>query len=701
MMIDFLFAVDVVAYWIHPHLPKRIVDGYCYVVVVVVVVVVVWVVEVSSSHQRIRPGYYGTIAASDLTSSTNKLQLLSVSSYQSDCLHRTKVDCLWQERYLLSCVGHNLFAAKGSNVSYTPHIFLFEILYCPKTSIHTHIRSLNNHLPRLNVVGCCCCPVTREVMMQRYFTLFHVVFWTVMEVTHGWTTVTTTTTGSSSADVGAQVAPIRTPTWWSVLVPSSSSWTRNHVTSKSRSQQQIHHHHRYSLLSTQRYFHLTSAIEEERITNVPDDDDDDDNNSSGEQIQWLDLQQFSNPTLTSTKLQDIMDDVDRSSWIETMPLYPIPAVHVPDRANMDCTLWNMERRNIQMALDLELDISLSSNNASVVDATAAMTQGLFCLVLQAKDTGRIVNVGTIVRLLHMRKEPKYDVPAVDLTGSNNDSSHYRRVILTCTPVAIADILQIENPYAAGTEYRYRHPNEYLMATVQYRKEINIHDSPRLKTDAALSMEQSLCCQIQENFNRVRSLYFDTKIATQDWPPQMVSKLQSGNDTLPCIITSPTLLLSPVTFWSMAQSWQSLCDTIRTAHEMILVSNRNEYMVDAAIRQGGGGGPLQLPVHVEDLRRIEDRRCVLELERTAQQQWLDMQLDPCIDFQMLLTLRHHGDRLHYFSKMVERECCRLEDLASQERRNTETDSRQLKDDDCNNQVKNNPIQKGAWFNDDYW
>jgi hypothetical protein len=532
-------------------------------------------------------------------------------------------------------------------------------------------------------------------MMQRYLALFHVVLWTVMEVAHGWMTVTTTTTGSS-ADVSAQVAPIVTPTWWSVVVvPSSSSWTRNHAISKSRPPEQIHHF-RYSLLSTQRYFHLTSAIEEERTTNVPDD-----NNyyTSGEQIQWFDLQQFSNPTLTSTKLQD-MDDVDRSSWIETMPLYPLPAVHVPDRDNMDCTLWNMERRNIQMALDLELDISLSSNNASVVvDATAAMTKGLICLVLQAKDTGRIVNVGTIVRILHIRKEPKYDIPAVDLMGSSNDSSHYRRVILTCTPVAIADILQIENPYAALTEYRYRHPNEYLMATVQYRKEINIHDNPRLKSDAALvNMEQSLCCQIQENFNRVRSLYIDTKIATQDWPPQMVSKLQSGNDTLPCMITSPTLLLSPVTFWSMAQSWQSLCDTVRTAHEMILVSNRNEYMVDAAIRQGG---PLQLPVHMEDLRRIEDRRFVLELERTAQQQWLDMQLDPCIDFQMLLTFRHHGDRLHYFSKMVERECYRLEDLASHEQRNTETDSRQLQDDDCNNQVKNNPIQKGAWFNDDYW
>jgi hypothetical protein len=248
-------------------------------------------------------------------------------------------------------------------------------------------------------------------MMQRYLTLFHVVLWTVMEVAHGWTTVTTTATGSSGgADVGAQaVATIRRPTWWSVVVvmPSSLSWTRNLATSKSRPPEQIHrHHHRYSLLSTQRYFHLTSAIEEERV--IPDDDD----NNSGEQIQWLDLQQFSNQTMTSMKLQD-MDDVERSSWIETMPLYPIPAVHVPDRANMDCTLWNMERRNIQMALDLELDISSSSNNASVVDATAAMTKGLFCLVLQAKDTGRIVNVGTIVRILHMKKEPKYDVPAVD------------------------------------------------------------------------------------------------------------------------------------------------------------------------------------------------------------------------------------------------------------------------------------------------
>lgn len=127
--------------------------------------------------------------------------------------------------------------------------------------------------------------------------------------------------------------------------------------------------------------------------------------------------------------------------------------------------------------------------------------------------------------------------------------------------------------------------------------------------------------------------------------------------------------------------------------MTLAANRNEQMVAAVLAQNNGRGqPLQLPIHLEDLEP-SNRRLIQEMEWQAQTNWLQLQLDPCIDFQVLLALPTLRDRVEYLAGMVRRERIRLEHLKTsliETQQQEETEEENVE-----------PPRKGAWFNDDYW
>jgi hypothetical protein len=440
------------------------------------------------------------------------------------------------------------------------------------------------------------------------------------------------------------------------------------------------------------YFHLTSALEVQ-TQNIVD---------SVPPISWIDLCNFYNP--------DYSDEIKKNSYMPLtkaalkMPLYPLPAVHLPDWANTNFTLWNIEQRNIQMTLDLEYEMLSSTATCTSGAEEYVIDNGLFCVVLQAKDTGRIVPIGTVVRVLQIEKEEKYDFPTEPDWDGMNNATNFRRIIVTCVPVALVDILDIENPHAALKEYRYRHPNEYLMATVRYRCEMDIGHDLLSQSSVEVALQESICLQIHENYNRVRSFYLESSVATRNWPPRLVSQIKSSRYSSLPALDEANSLLSMTEFWSIAQSWQMLCETVRAVREMALVANRNEYMVSAAIRKGG---PLQLPVHLEDLHK-EDRMFVQCLENSAQQHWLDLELDPCIDFYVLMSMQIHSERLRFFSKMVERELRRLEELLLHDHGEGDDElplygnnDNYLSDIRSNDMTDHAPSRKGAWFNDEYW
>jgi hypothetical protein len=163
----------------------------------------------------------------------------------------------------------------------------------------------------------------------------------------------------------------------------------------------------------------------------------------------------------------------------------------------------------------------------------------------------------------------------------------------------------------------------------------------------------------------------------------------------------TVIYTPTEFWSMVQLWQTLCETVRTVYEMILMADRNEYMVEATLR--AGTGPLQLPIHIEDLLP-SDRRYIEQMERTKHQQWVELQLDPCIDFQILLSLSNDRDRFYYFAQMITRERQRLEDMIQRSAATTTADKMAPNNDEVDMRTEKDSatsIRKGAWFNDEYW
>ena len=478
------------------------------------------------------------------------------------------------------------------------------------------------------------------------------------------------------------------------------------------------------------YQYLTSAMEEGYPIPTPIPlsslSGRDQRNRTSKFIQWMDLQdatttpEHDSNYLVRNNKESIHGGATKVHC--RMPLYPLPSVTIPDVTNENVTFWNVERRNIQMVLDLE-----QPPPPTAVAGRCCDPRPLLCVVLQAKDTGRIASVGTVVRIVHLDKELKYDrrttttttrssdddddddggIPPQDLFHPTSTSSDdYRRIVVTCVPVGIATNITVVNPQASTREHRLRYPNDYLSAMIEYQDLSSSSSSMSEVCDDSdeLSKMKSISRQIRNDLNAVLTMYRSNPIVTRNWPPIMISRIQSMSnfDDFESLIRNPndddddSGVLTTTEFWSVVQLWQTLCETIRMVYETTLTAERNEYMVNAAI-QNGNGGPLQLPIHLEDLIPT-DRRHVEQMERTAQQDWQQLQLEPCIDFQILLSLRHDHDRFDYLSQMIAQERQRLENDMVQDSDRACTEERS---DPSVERPDTPPVRRGAWFNDDYW
>jgi hypothetical protein len=318
-----------------------------------------------------------------------------------------------------------------------------------------------------------------------------------------------------------------------------------------------------------------------------------------------------------------------------MPLYPIGATYLP--AKTIHYLNNMEPRNVQMALDL---------------ARLPMDRK-FCVVLSAADTGRIASVGTVMTV-------------VDIDVQRVEQDMIRKIRVTCQPEATVDIVGIVNPQAASWENRIKKSPDYLKARVRYRNDM-------------VGNEDELTRSILGRYNLVRDLYLKG-IGTQHLPPFAVKTLK---DALPEWTESN--FIDDVRFWESLEQWQTLCNTVRESQQMTLSTDRNEIMVAAASAKGG---PLKLPIHEADLSP-EVRRHLQQMEVQAQQTFLDVGMDPCLDFQVLLSLPNYSDKVKFFATMISRELQRLQTL-----RVDYSVTKTLG-------LTPSPPRKGAWFDDTAW
>ena len=309
---------------------------------------------------------------------------------------------------------------------------------------------------------------------------------------------------------------------------------------------------------------------------------------------------------------------------EILPLYPLGATYLP---YMNHTLNNVEPRNIQMVQDLGKG-------------------GRFCVVLSALDTGRLASVGTIVRVVELEPHEQDGV--------------VRRITVKCCAEELVDICGIVNPEAASPESRLLRSREYLKARVRTR----IIEPPVECLDIA--------CKIVKDYEAVRSAYLDGN-GFRDLPPFALQHLAQA---LPAWKVEE--IMTEVGFWKAAQVWQTLCYTVREGRQINLSADRNELMVAAASTKGG---PLKLPIHAEDLSPAV-RFQLHDMEREAQSDFVELGLDPCLDFQVMIGMSYSKDRLEFLSRMIARERRRLEALPS--------DLIEPKG------KSNEQTRKGAWF-----
>jgi len=97
--------------------------------------------------------------------------------------------------------------------------------------------------------------------------------------------------------------------------------------------------------------------------------------------------------------------------------------------------------------------------------------------------------------------------------------------------------------------------------------------------------------------------------------------------------TPADFTSRTNFWNVVECWQMLCNTVREAHRSTLQTELNEIMIKAACDKGG---PLVLPVKREGLPN-DIQGMLMRMEREANDDFVSLGMDPCLDFQALLGM----------------------------------------------------------------
>lgn len=222
--------------------------------------------------------------------------------------------------------------------------------------------------------------------------------------------------------------------------------------------------------------------------------------------------------------------------------------------------------------------------------------------------------------------------------------NHNKIVVTCEAVGIAQVISIDNPQVWREGYV---GGEYLVANVEIRDSIKRETDPQLHDWE----NASLANEIISNYNAVKAMYTNSRIASNELPHYAIEAIQ----TLPNFTSAD--IADEYAFWSFIETWQRLCNTIRQAKRNALYSAVNEMSVDAAMTTLDG--PLELPVKRHRLPEVIQWK-LNEMEQRASRDYVKMgTLDPVLDFQMLLEMKGHGDRVGKVAVMVKSELDRLE------------------------------------------
>ena len=213
-----------------------------------------------------------------------------------------------------------------------------------------------------------------------------------------------------------------------------------------------------------------------------------------------------------------------------------------------------------------------------------------------------------------------------------------RVVVNCKSVGVVDIISIEeNDYGN---------DDYLIANVK------VHPIPKEDTDNHRSSEEldEMAQQVIEDYQQVRSIYINSASLANNELPKFA---RSAVETLPTFSCDD--VHNHKHFWKLIETWQMLCNTIRQSKQTNLQSIVNELSVTVAMQNKG---PLQLPVKRDSLP-IEVQNQLESLEESAARDFIELGMDPILDFQEIISLTDHWDRVEKLFHMIRREKLRLE------------------------------------------
>jgi len=347
--------------------------------------------------------------------------------------------------------------------------------------------------------------------------------------------------------------------------------------------------------------------------------------SATDELKWMDIEtgQTGDSVDPRYKTGGGTDDSD-SVYVEMidpimqLPLYPLPAVHLPTPGQIH-TLNNVEPRNIRMANDL-----IDPDKGSGFD-------GRFCVTLRASDTGRIAQTATLMRLVNVTRQESFD-------GS------LLAIRVECVAEGLVEVQQIINPSCWSKEKRIKKSDEYLVANVRPMGEDNMR-----KGDDDILVVQAIAEKAAHDFDFVRRVYSSKDgISTNELPEWAIDAVRSN---LPSLSARDFV----DSFWQCAEHWQQLSNTIRMVIRSELNSDVNEITIDEACKLGG---PLKLPVHRSELP-IDVQKRLNGMEEAAAQNFIELGNDPIVSFQIILSMKNGLDRLNYLALLISRERQRLE------------------------------------------
>ena len=114
------------------------------------------------------------------------------------------------------------------------------------------------------------------------------------------------------------------------------------------------------------------------------------------------------------------------------------------------------------------------------------------------------------------------------------------------------------------------------------------------------------------------------------------------------------LISAGRLWEALDLWQMHCTTRRAAAAGLARAERNEFLVDAKLKEGG---VLSIPIDERTLG-LEDRAKLADLDRRAAEAAAQLGLDDAHTFQQILESQTPAERVALLREGVRREAARL-------------------------------------------